>query len=102
MSASAVESSMGKEADVAMEGGLQTSEETSRGSRYSSRLRKPSRKAVEEMEMGQAQEGGVNEQKAESEKSGEKSSEKVAEEFCICRKGDDGKPMVLCANCNEW
>ncbi|PWN37836.1 uncharacterized protein FA14DRAFT_170608 [Meira miltonrushii] len=85
---------MGKEADV-----TETSEETTRGSRYSSRLRKPSRKAVEEM--GQAQDG-VNEEKADSEKSGEKSIRNAAEEFCICRKGDDGKPMVLCANCNEW
>lgn len=92
--------------DVAAEGGLQTSEETSRSLRSSSRLRKPSRKAVEEME--HTQEEGVTEQMADSEKSGkevtdkrEKSSEK-AEEFCICRKGDDGKPMVLCANCDEW
>ena len=97
---------MGNEADVAAEGGLQTSEETSRSLRSSSRLRKPSRKVVEEME--HTQEEGVSEQVADYEKSGkevmenrEKSTEK-AEEFCICRKGDDGKPMVLCANCDEW
>lgn len=113
MSASAVDSSssfekggdMGKEADVAVVGGSQASEEQSRGSRYSSRLRKPSRKVVEEMEQTQ---DGVNEEKADSEMSGqgiagkrEKSTEK-AEEFCICRKGDDGKPMVLCAVCSKW
>lgn len=22
--------------------------------------------------------------------------------YCLCRKGDDGKPMVLCGACNDW
>ena len=22
--------------------------------------------------------------------------------YCTCRKGDDGSPMILCAECNEW
>lgn len=22
--------------------------------------------------------------------------------YCSCRKGDDGSPMILCAECNEW
>lgn len=29
-------------------------------------------------------------------------SEKSNEAFCLCRKGDDGRPMVFCAECHDW
>ena len=22
--------------------------------------------------------------------------------YCICRKGDDGSPMIFCSHCQEW
>lgn len=27
---------------------------------------------------------------------------KSSKVYCSCRKGDDGSPMILCAECNEW
>ncbi|UZJ54489.1 hypothetical protein CBS101457_003809 [Exobasidium rhododendri] len=44
------------------------------------------------------------EESAEEEADGDKVNETPGdgEVYCTCRKGDNGKPMVSCAECNEW
>jgi hypothetical protein len=34
--------------------------------------------------------------------SGKAASKKNAKMYCTCKKGDDGTPMVYCAECNDW
>jgi hypothetical protein len=34
--------------------------------------------------------------------SGKAASKKNGKIYCTCKKGDDGTPMVYCAECNDW
>jgi hypothetical protein len=31
-----------------------------------------------------------------------KARQSAAKLYCLCRKGDDGSPMVLCSECQDW
>lgn len=45
----------------------------------------------------------IEEGTAEGEdKNGEVEDGAEPEVFCLCRKGDDGRPMVFCAECSDW
>lgn len=93
---------MVKEANVVASIEVQGNEESSKGSRHSSRLRKPSRKVVEESQKTEDKAMANSEKFVQSSIEEPEETTGNEEEFCICRKGDDGKPMVLCSNCNEW
>lgn len=78
--------------------------------RQSSRTKRPSQRAEEILEESRDQERNPSLQAGKSvagEGKGQGKERNIktdtaAEVFCLCRKGDDGKPMVFCAECNDW
>lgn len=62
--------------------------------RSSSRAKRPSQKAEEIIE-----DAVSTRKRAKQAKKKESGSKEV---FCICRKEDDGRPMVYCSECKDW
>ena len=56
------------------------------------------RKLDEEVEKPEAEDGDVDNSEAESQ--GDASEDDGV--YCVCRKGNDGSPMICCARCDEW
>ncbi|WFD41481.1 Transcription factor bye1 [Malassezia psittaci] len=89
-----------------------TSENTSlrRGSRSkrpAQRYEPPERasKTAESSTSGRSSSRSSGDRKAEEqhqEEHSEDSSSSDDEEYCICRGGNDGSPMICCSTCGEW
>ena len=48
------------------------------------------------------QNGDEDEEQGEEDENGAESDDSSKDVFCLCKKGDDGRPMVFCAECNDW